>query len=43
VDGFFDPFRALLDHYAATGMLDPRDRSLIIFADTVDALSQYLK
>ena len=43
VDGFFDPFRALLDHYAATGMLDSRDRSLIIFADTVDALTQYLK
>ena len=38
VDGFFDPFKALLDHYEAAGMLEPRDRSLIIFADTVDAL-----
>ena len=43
VDGFFDPFKALLDHYAATGMLDPRDKALIIFADSVDDLAQHLK
>ena len=43
VDGFFDPFKALLDHYEAAGMLEPRDRSLIIFADTVDALAEHLK
>ena len=43
VDGFFDPFKALLDHYEATGMLEPRDRALIIIADTVDALAEHLR
>ena len=43
VDGFFDPFKALLDHYVATGMLDPRDRALLVFADTPAELAEYLK
>ena len=43
VDGFFDPFKALLDHYEATGMLDARDRALIVFADTAEALTEHLK
>ena len=43
VDGFFDPFKALLDHYEATGMLEPRDRALIIFADSVTELAEHLK
>ena len=43
IDGFFDPFKALLDHYEASGMLEHRDRSLIIFADTVDALAEHLR
>ena len=43
VDGFFEPFRALLDHYVATGMLEPRDRALVLFADTVEALADHLK
>ena len=43
VDGFFDPFKALLDHYVATGMLEPRDRELLVFADTVEELADYLK
>ena len=43
VDGFFDPFKALLDHYVATGMLDPRDRALLVFADTPEELAEYLK
>jgi predicted Rossmann-fold nucleotide-binding protein len=43
VDGFFDPFKALLDHYVVTGMLDPRDRALLVFADTPEELSEYLK
>ena len=43
VDGFFDPFKALLDHYEATGMLTPSDRALIVFADTVPELAEYLK
>jgi hypothetical protein len=43
LDGFFDPFKALLDHYEATGMLDPRDKALIVFADTPAELAEYLK
>ena len=43
VDGFFDPFKALLDHYEATGMLTSGDRALIVFADTVPELAEYLK
>ena len=43
VDGFFDPFKALLDHYVATGMLEPRDRALLIFADTPAELAEHLK
>ena len=43
VDGFFDPFKALLDHYVAAGMLEPRDRALLVFADTPAELAEYLK
>ena len=43
VDGFFNPFKALLDHYVATGMLEPRDRALLVFADTPAELAEYLK
>ena len=43
VDGFFDPFKALLDHYVATGMLEPCDRALLVFADTVEELAEHLK
>ena len=43
VDGFFDPFKVLLDHYVATGMLEPRDRALLVFADTPAELAEYLK
>jgi predicted Rossmann-fold nucleotide-binding protein len=43
IDGFFDPFKALLDHYEATGMLEPGDRALIIFADSVAELAEHLK
>jgi len=43
VDGFFEPFKALLDHYQAAGMLDAGDRALIVFADTVEELAEYFK
>ena len=43
VDGFFDPFKALLDHYVAAGMLEPCDRALLIFVDTPEELAEYLK
>ncbi len=43
VDGFFEPFKALLDHYEAAGMLERKDRELIRFADTPAELAEYLK
>ena len=38
LNGFFEPFLALLDHYVATGMLTPEDRRLVEKYDTVEAL-----
>ncbi|MBQ4285931.1 MAG: LOG family protein, partial [Bacteroidales bacterium] len=38
LDGFYDPFLALLDHYVSTGMLTPADRSLVETFDTVPSL-----
>lgn len=39
-DGFYKPFKALLDHYVATNMLTPADRALVEFFDTpVDLLT----
>lgn len=40
--GFYEPLRALLDHYVATGMLDARSRELICFADTVEEAMAYV-
>lgn len=37
-NGFYEPLKALLDHYVAQGMLDVISRKLIAFPDTVDAL-----
>ena len=38
IDGFFNPFLQLLDHYVATGMLTPEDRSLVEAFDTPEKL-----
>ena len=43
LDGFFDPFKALLDHYVARGMLEPEDRDLVVFADTPSELAEYFR
>ena len=43
MDGFFDPFKALLDHFEAEGMLSAADRGLIVFTDSVEELETYLK
>ncbi len=43
LDGFFEPFRALLDHYVRTGMLDPGDRDLVVFAPTPAAMAEYFR
>ena len=42
IDGFYDPLKALLDHYVDTGMLDQRSRNLIEFPDTVNELVGHL-
>ena len=35
-EGFYEPPKALLDHYVATGMLDARSREMISFPATVE-------
>ncbi len=43
LDGFYDPFIALLDHYVATRMMSVQDRDLIQFPRTVEELISYFK
>ena len=43
LQGFYEPLKALLDHYVATGMLDSRSRELICFPETVEELVELLK
>jgi hypothetical protein len=38
IEGFFNPFLQLLDHYVATGMLTPEDRRLVEAFDTPEKL-----
>lgn len=38
LDGFYDPFKALLDHYVATGMMSAEDRDLVRFVATPEEL-----
>lgn len=42
VDGFYDPLAALLDHFVATGMLLPEDRSILAMPRTVEELTALL-
>jgi len=42
VDGFYEPLKALLDHYVATGMLEPADRALIAFPETIEEFEALL-
>lgn len=37
-DGFFEPFRALLNHYVAENMLTPEDMAIVEFIDTPEAI-----
>ncbi len=37
-DGFYEPFRALLDHYVKEGMLSREDRDLVRFAATAEEI-----
>lgn len=43
LDGFYEPLKDLFRHYEAQGMLEARDRDLVVFADTVEELAEYLK
>lgn len=43
LDGFYDPFLALLDHYVRTGMLEPEDRALVHVANTAEELAACFK
>ena len=43
LDGFYDPLKALLDHYVTTGMMDVHSRGLIAFPETVGELVDMLK
>ena len=43
LDGFYEPFKQLLDHYVSTGMLDPASRALIAFPETVEELTAYFR
>ena len=42
-NGFYEPYKALLDHFVATGMLEAKDRDLVCFADTPQELLTYFK
>ena len=40
VNGFYEPLRALLDHFVETGMLTAEDRRLVCFASGPEELAQ---
>ena len=42
-EGFYEPLRALLDHYVATGMMPQATRDKIVFADTAEQLLEKLE
>ena len=43
LDGFFNPLKALLDHFVETKMLEPEDRNLVVFPESVQEMLQALK
>lgn len=43
LDGFFNPYIALLDHFVATGMMEQEDRALVKFPATVEELIAFFK
>ena len=42
-DGFYEPLKALLDHYVAAGMMTKETRGKVLFADTVEQLLEMLE
>ena len=43
LEGYYNPLKALLDHYVSCGMMEPEDRSLMLFPETVEELITLLK
>ena len=43
VEGFYDSFKALLEHFVSTGMLEPKDRDLVHFVNTPEELLSYFR
>ena len=43
LNGFYEPVKALLAHYAATGMTLQQDCDLIYFADSVEDLMRWIQ
>ena len=42
-DGFYEPLKALLDHYVAAGMMTKGTRGKVLFADTAEQLLEMLE
>lgn len=42
LDGFYEPLKALLDHYVAAGMMTKETRGKVLFADTAEQLLELL-
>jgi uncharacterized protein (TIGR00730 family) len=43
IDGFYNPLKALLDHFVETGALEAQDRDLLKFPETVEELLAFFK
>jgi hypothetical protein len=43
INGFYDPLLAFLDHCVAEGMLKPKNRELLLVANTIEAASNTLE
>ena len=43
LDGFFDYYKATLDHFVETGMMEAKDRDLVKFPATPEELIAYFK
>lgn len=43
IKGYYNPFKELLDHFVATGMLSAQDRDLVRFPESVEELVSYFK
>ena len=42
-DGFYEPLKALLDHYVAAGMMTKETRGKVLLADTAEQLLEMLE